>query len=278
MDKVRKGISEAAIRLSPSGGHLAAQAILTTDLVTKEVAVEFKVGRAKIRIGGMAKGSGMIHPQMATMLAFITTDAKISRSLLQKLLQGAVEESFHRITVDKDQSTNDTVLVLANGASDVEIGPNTTASKLFHEGLSAVCVTLAKMIARDGEGATRLMEIHVTGARDVASAAKIARQIAGSDLVKTAVHGGDPNVGRILGAAGAAGIAIDSKKLRLWVGPVLVAARGQIEWKGESSARKEMRKDPVTFRLDLGLGRAEATAWGCDLSKEYVKINADYRT
>ncbi len=278
MDKIRKGISEAAIRLSPSGGQSAAQAILTTDLVTKEVAVEFSVGSHKVRIGGVAKGSGMIHPNMATMLAFITTDAKISRALLKTLLQGAVDESFHRVTVDKDQSTNDTVLLLANGASDVEIRPKTRALQLFQDGLTAVCIALSRMIARDGEGATRLIEIHVTGARDVQSAAKIARQIAGSDLVKTAVHGGDPNVGRILGAAGAADVPIDEKRLRLWVGPVHLVERGQILWQRESVARKEMRKDPVLFRLDLGLGRAQATAWGCDLSKDYVKINAEYRT
>ena len=277
--KMRKGIQAAALRLSRAGSSDAAHAIMTTDLVSKEVAAEFLIAGRPVRIGAIAKGSGMIQPNMATMLAFISTDAAASASFLRTALAQAVNVSFNRITVDNEQSTNDTVLLLANGASGAPaIRPGSREAKVFQEALTAICVQLAKMIARDGEGATKLIEVNVRGARTEKDAARIALRVAGSDLMKAAVHGGDPNVGRILAAVGATPVSIRANNVSVWIGQVPMARNGSALLQNEKNGEKEMRKDPVRFMIDLGMGKASATAWGCDLSAQYVTINAKYRT
>ena len=279
MAKVQKGILEAVLRLSRSGSAAAALAIKTTDIQTKETAVEISIQGKKVRMGAIAKGSGMIDPTMATMLAFITTDATAPISYLQKTLRQAVAYSFNRITVDNEQSTNDSALLLANGASGApSIRPGTYGAKIFQNALTEVCVRLAKMIARDGEGATKLMEVRVMGARSESDAARIAKRVAGSLLVKAAVHGGDPNMGRIIAAVGTVGIPVRPDRIDVAVGNVPMARGGRLLLSNEKRAGKEMKKDSITFTIRLGMGRAAATAWGCDLSAEYVRINADYRT
>jgi glutamate N-acetyltransferase/amino-acid N-acetyltransferase len=230
----------------------------------------------------MAKGAGMIHPDMATMLAVVTTDAAVAAELCQTALWGAADQSFNRISIDGDTSTNDTVLLLANGASGVTIADDADLAA-FQAGLNHVCVELAKMIVRDGEGARRFVELTVTGARDEAEALAVARTIATSPLVKTAIAGGDPNWGRILAAAGRAGVPLDQSRLALAVR----AAGG--EWLGlvrggtpldyvEADAARVFGADEVMIRIDLGLGDASTTMWTCDLTHEYITINADYRT
>jgi glutamate N-acetyltransferase/amino-acid N-acetyltransferase len=222
----------------------------------------------------------MIHPNMATMLAVIATDARIAPDRLDRSLRGAVARSFNRVSVDGDMSTNDTVLALASGASAVEIGERESAA--FDAALAEVCVSLARQIARDGEGATRLIEIAVTGARSEAEAHRVGDAIACSPLVKTAVHGGDPNWGRILAAAGYSGAEVEPERTRLWFGggdaAIQLLERGLPAPFDRSRASALLREDPVLLRLDLGLGGGSATIWTCDLSAEYVSINADYTT
>ena len=262
-----------ALALEPHGGDAAAQAIMTTDTRPKTAAVEFAVGGATVHIGGMAKGSGMIHPNMATMLSVITTDAAIEPAALQRHLSAAVAQSFNRIDVDGDTSTNDTLLLLANGASGV-----TPPDDLFAEALRRVCVALARQVAADGEGATKLLEVWVTGAACAHDANLAARAITRSNLVKAAMHGNDPNWGRIMCAAGYSGAEFDPNSAHLTVQDVPLFAAGvplPFDAKAASSA---LRASEVRIHLDLGSGDASATAWGCDLSAEYVRINAEYTT
>jgi glutamate N-acetyltransferase/amino-acid N-acetyltransferase len=260
---------------------------MTTDTRPKVATREIEIGGQVVTISGFCKGSGMIHPNMATMLAIITTDASAAPDLLQAALRSAINHSINRVSVDGDMSTNDTALLLASGASGVALGAGELPA--FTVALTEMCVELAKQIARDGEGATRLVEIVVTGAADEGQAHTVADSIARSPLVKTAIHGGDPNWGRVLCAAGYSGAAIDPDTLSLTFGPadrpgdndspaVEVVANGLPTIYEERAAAAALRGDPVLITLDLGLGAGQATVWTCDLSAEYVEINAHYTT
>jgi glutamate N-acetyltransferase/amino-acid N-acetyltransferase len=266
---------------------------MTTDTRPKTATRQLAIDGQTVTISGFCKGAGMIHPNMATMLAVITTDAKVATAShnttsLQQLLDRAVERSFNRISVDGDTSTNDTVLLLASGASGVDLSRcDEQARARFEAALEEVCVDLAKKVARDGEGATRLVEIAVSGAASKAMAHAVANTIATSPLVKTAVHGGDPNWGRILAAAGRSGAAIDPDCITLTFGApgareVTVLRAGQPTGYEERQAAALFQEDPVVIRLDLGLepssANADVTVWTCDFSKEYVEINAHYTT
>lgn len=258
----------------------AVRAILTTDTVHKTAAADLVVRGTPVAIRGFAKGAGMIHPGMATMLAVLTTDAAVPAARLDALLRAACDRSFNRVSVDGDMSTNDTVLLLASGASGVRLAP--ADEPAFAAALLDVCVSLARQIACDGEGATRLVEITVTGAKSETDAHRVADAIANSPLFKTAVHGGDPNWGRVLAAAGASGVDFDAARAALDFGAgdgaVRVVEKGVRARYDEGEAALRLRQNPVLVRLDLGAGAAEATVWTCDLSAAYVSINADYTT
>jgi glutamate N-acetyltransferase/amino-acid N-acetyltransferase len=288
MDILRQGISPLIQSLSPTGGDAASKAIITTDLVPKAIALETEIDGRPVRIGGIAKGSGMIHPNMATMLAFVTCDAAISTSLWQQMLSRAADKTFNQITVDGDTSTNDSLFALANGesrtAAITEMGPN--AEKL-EAMLTEVCQYLAKAIARDGEGATCLVEIQVTGAPDDEGARAVARTIAGSSLVKSAIFGRDPNWGRIAGAAGRAGVKFDQNDLQISLGQYNLMEQGQplefdrvaaSNYLKAAAAGAYLQDDTVLIQVSIGNGSGVGTAWGCDLSYDYVRINADYTT
>jgi glutamate N-acetyltransferase / amino-acid N-acetyltransferase len=289
MQKLTQGITDLSLSSSVAqhGAPFAARAIMTTDTRPKVSRRQLEIGGQLVTISGFCKGSGMIHPNMATMLAIITTDAIAAPELLQAALRSAIDRSINRVSVDGDMSTNDTALLLASGAAGVTISDGELPG--FTAALTDVCVELAKQIARDGEGATRLVEITVTGALDEGQAHTVADSIARSPLVKTAVHGGDPNWGRVLCAAGYSGAAIDPDKLSLTFGPadrpgkndspaVQVVANGLPMSYDERAAAATLRGDPVLITLDLGLGDARATVWTCDFSAEYVEINAHYTT
>jgi glutamate N-acetyltransferase/amino-acid N-acetyltransferase len=279
MDKVRAGVPEAAKVLSPDGGAAAAHAIMTTDTKPKEVLVEASLGGTTVRVGGMAKGAGMIAPNLATMLAFFTSDAAIESGLLKRALREAVGESLNRITVDGDTSTNDMAVVLASGAAGASrIDAEGAAFSAFKAALVQASSRLAEMIVRDGEGATRIAEVRVEGARDVAEADRVGRTIAESPLFKTALHGGDPNWGRILAAAGRAGVDLDAGLVSIWIGDVWVAEGGAARDYDESVAHAAMVADPVRIRVHLGRGSAASVLWTCDLTRGYVDINAHYRS
>lgn len=279
-------LSASAIAHTVRGLHLnrdqaddAARAIMTTDTRPKQAAyaVTLPDGRT-IRLGGMAKGSGMIHPQMATMLAFLTTDAPLTPDHLRELLGPAVERSFNQVTVDGDTSTNDAVMLLAGGAAGgPQIEPGTSEAASVAAALETLCRDLAMQIAADGEGAQHLIEVEVTGARDDTAARRIARTIAGSSLVKTAVHGADPNWGRIAAAAGRSGEEIDTDRLNVSIGPVLVFSGAPCPF-DQAAAVRALREETVRLTLDAGIGQGSGMAWGCDLSAEYVSINSDYTT
>ncbi len=282
MDTLLAGLDPLADALSAEGGSAAATAILTTDLIDKQIALEAELGGRRVRIGGMAKGSGMIHPNMATMLGYLTCDAGVPADVWQAMVKRAVDRSFNAITVDGDTSTNDTYLAFAAG------------EPLSHEhyealetGLTAVSQHLAKAIARDGEGATCLIEVQVEGASDDAAARAIARTICGSSLVKCAVHGRDPNWGRIVAAAGRAGVPMDPDAVALWLGENQLMAAGQplpfdrpaaSAYMRERAAGAYLTDDTVLIRIQVGSGSGSGRAWGCDLSDQYVRINADYTT
>jgi glutamate N-acetyltransferase/amino-acid N-acetyltransferase len=272
MDKIRSGISQASTRLSVDGGDQASRAIMTTDTRPKVCANR----NSQFAIGGMAKGAGMIHPNMATMLSVITTDAKIAPDLLNQALRVAVGKSFNRISIDGDMSTNDTVLVLANGASGKEIGESEIGD--FTNALSAVAIDLAKQLVRDGEGATKFVEINVTGAQDESDAARVAQAIANSPLVKTALYGGDANWGRVIAAAGYSGVAVEPSKMKLWFGDVNVFANGTPTNFNEQDSTRAISGSDISIRLDLGQGTTSIIVWTCDLSHDYVTINGKYRT
>jgi len=280
MDRIEQGIRSAAASLSRQGANNAAQAIMTTDLVSKEIAVETEIDGHPVRIGAMAKGSGMIHPNMATMLSFITTDAAVDSQCLHQMLAVSTRQSFNMISVDRDTSTNDMVLILANGLAGNECIDSTSsaAGKAFQEALDFVCINLAKMIARDGEGATRLIEVQVINADSQATARTIARSITASNLTKAAVFGEDANWGRILAAAGYSGAQFDPGRVDIFLGSLQMAANGMGLDFDEERARQELHQDPVIIRVDMKAGQERATAWGCDLTYDYVRINAAYRT
>lgn len=278
VEKIVAAIPQLVAGLSPAGGGTAAQAIMTTDTVAKEFAVELTINGQPVRIGGMAKGSGMIQPNMATMLAVVTTDAAILPGLLRQALTAATSVSFNRITVDGDTSTNDSLFVLANGASGVKIEEPGVAYELFQAALTHVCTELAKMIVRDGEGATKLVTIKVTGARDEGQAEQAGRAVANSNLVKTAFFGEDANWGRILAAVGYSGIDFAPEQIRIALGDLPVFTDGSGLPFDEERAAKILAEPEITVHIELGQGTAEATLWTCDLSYEYVKINGSYRT
>jgi len=279
MDRVLSGVRRAVAELSEDGGHDAVTAIMTTDIVAKEAAVTVELGGVRITIGGMAKGSGMIHPNMATMLCFITTDAAIDSVWLHKALTAAVERTFNMITVDGDTSTNDMVVALANGASGNRVinGENLDYA-VFTTALEAVCRKLAVAIAADGEGATRLMEVRVQGAATQRDARLVARAVASSSLVKAAVFGKDANWGRIICAAGYSGASFEPDAVDIYVGDMQVAKNGGGLPFSEEQAAEELAGDQVTFTIDLHNGDSCATAWGCDMTYDYVRINGSYRT
>jgi glutamate N-acetyltransferase/amino-acid N-acetyltransferase len=277
MAKIEAGIQGAAKILSAENGMLATGAIMTTDLAPKHLAVQVELPGGTVTVGGMAKGSGMIHPNMATMLGVLTTDAAVAAGVLAGVLKTAVNLSFNRITVDGDTSTNDTVILLANGASSVAVGDDGLAT--FQGAVTAVCTELAKMIVRDGEGASKFVEIRVSGAKTEADAHQIANTIATSPLVKTAFAGGDPNWGRILAAAGRAGVMFDQHECALWIGDGLqLLAKGTPMAFDEGAATAVFAQSDINLHLSVGTGAGEATVWTCDLTHDYVTINADYRT
>jgi len=284
MDTLQAGLDPlvAALASDQAAGDAAARAILTTDLVDKQIALEADLGGRRVRIGGMAKGSGMIHPDMATMLGYLSCDAGVPAQAWQAMVSRAVDRSFNAITVDGDTSTNDTFLAFAAGEP---LSPEHWDT--LEAGLTAVSQHLARAIARDGEGATCLIEVQVQGAGSDAEARTIARTVCGSSLVKCAVHGRDPNWGRIVAAAGRAGVAMDPAAVALWLGPHQLMDGGQPLPFDRPAASAYLRNRPsgayliddtAEIRLRVGTGSGQGVAWGCDLSDQYVRINADYTT
>ncbi len=275
MERIRDGIRK--ITLTREGGHELARAMLTTDTFAKEIAVFVEAKPSGFTIGGVAKGAGMIHPDMATMLCFLTTDAAVDADFLQVALQRAVDASFNMITVDGDTSPSDTVVLLANGLAQTET-INDRNGEAFQEALDEVCLYLAKCVARDGEGATKLIEVAVEGALTEAEARLAARTIAGSPLVKAAIHGNDPNWGRIVAALGRSGAEVAETKLNVYLNNVCVMKQGCPMPFDKQKVSASLGDKEVFLRLTLNLGESKATAWGCDLSEEYVTINSDYTT
>lgn len=284
-DPLTKGVKAAAAELKADleHGHDAALAIMTTDTFSKEIAVEFEIQGKKVTMGGMAKGSGMIHPNMATLLGFITCDAAIQREALTVALKQAADKSFNMITIDGDTSTNDSLIILCNGEAGHEpIESGSADYKLFSQALEKVCISLAKMLAKDGEGATKLLEVEVKNARNARAAMKIAKSIAGSSLVKSAFFGEDANWGRIICAVGYSGADFNPAR----VGLVLESAAGSEEVMAEGAglvfneenAAKILAEKEIRIIVDMHDGAFKAVAWGCDLTYDYVKINGSYRT
>jgi glutamate N-acetyltransferase/amino-acid N-acetyltransferase len=276
MDKIRDGIER--ISLAENGGHDFARAIMTTDTHPKEIAVRFRANRHDYVIAGCAKGAGMIHPDMATMFCFLTTDAPVQQRFLRRALEDAVADSLNMISVDGDTSTSDTTAILANGAAG---GPLIDASNSgaapFQAALRHVCIALAKMLARDGEGAEKLIEVQIEGAASDRDARAAARTVTASPLVKSAVHGNDPNWGRVLMAVGRSGARINVDRAAVWLGAISVFNGAPVKF-DERAASRYLRNENVIIRIHLGAGEAAATAWGCDLTPEYVHINSDYTT
>ncbi len=280
MEEITAGIEAVSLLLTREGGDAAAEAILTTDTFIKQLAVGTTVGGVPVTLGGMAKGSGMIAPNMATMLAFLSTDAAIAPDLLQRSLKRAVDRSFNRITVDGDTSTNDMAVVLANGLAGNPLltGEGDPGYAEFSAALEHLLVRLSKMIVVDGEGATKFVEIAVAGARSEGDAVKAARAVATSTLVKTAINGEDANWGRILAAVGNAGIDFRPEETEILIGHVPILRKNYRIDFSEDDAAEVLREKDITIRIQLNGGAGTATVWTCDLSKEYVAINANYRT
>ncbi|MDO5424800.1 MAG: bifunctional glutamate N-acetyltransferase/amino-acid acetyltransferase ArgJ [Eubacteriales bacterium] len=285
IDLIKKGVETMVPMLSDStqAGTLAAEAIMTTDTVKKEVAVELTLGGKTVTIGGMCKGSGMIHPNMCTMLGFVTTDAAISKEMLQKALSADIQDTFNMISVDGDTSTNDTVLLLANGmAGNPEITEENEDYQAFAKALNYVNTILAKKMAGDGEGATALFECKVVNAASKAEAKILAKSVITSSLTKAAIFGHDANWGRILCALGYSGVQFDPEKVDLYfesaAGKIQIIENGVDTGYSEEEATKILSEKEVTAIADMKMGEAAATAWGCDLTYDYVKINADYRS
>ncbi len=279
MGKIRTGIDNACASLSPTGSSDAAAAIMTTDTVPKAAVRTLDVEGHTVTVGGICKGSGMIAPKLATMLAFLTTDAQVAGTDLQDLLAATAERTFNRVTVDSDTSTSDTVVVLANGASGAPaLTPGTAAWELFAEAFAAVAGELARAIAADGEGATKFVTVQVTWAATETDADRVARVVAESPLVKTAIFGGDPNWGRIAAAAGRSGVSFDPHELRIFAGDVLLFSDCQPADYDLKAAEAAFREKAVTITVELGAGEARAEVYTCDLTYDYVRINAEYTT
>ena len=283
LEPIKNGMPELVKGLSCDNGLSAAQAIMTTDTVHKEIAVEFKIGDKTCRLGGIAKGSGMIHPNMATMLVFLTSDVKISKAMLQKALSGDIADTFNMISIDGDTSTNDMVVILANGkAENEEITAEGEDFDIFMKALNTVTVHLCRMIAGDGEGATKLLECKVSGAADKETAKTVAKSVICSSLLKAAMFGADANWGRVLCAIGYSGAAVDINKIDVSFksakGEIAVCKMGSgIEF-SEEKAKEILLESEIEILVNLNSGEASSTAWGCDLTYDYVKINGDYRT
>ncbi|WP_223589872.1 bifunctional ornithine acetyltransferase/N-acetylglutamate synthase [Neobacillus bataviensis] len=278
MDKVNSGIKQILDKENENELFFK-QAILTTDTCIKQIAVQLQIDGKTISIGGAAKGSGMIHPNMATMLGFVTTDANIAHEDLLFALKDVTNQTFNMITVDGDTSTNDMVLVMANGlAENKQLTKDHPDWEVFKEGLKIVCESLAKKIARDGEGATKLVEVQVNGAFNVAEASAVGKSIISSNLVKTAIYGTDPNWGRIVTAAGYSGVPLEPNKLKVSIGTYTVFENGLPSSFVEEDVKQYLEQENVKIYIDLNQGDSSATAWGCDLTYDYVKINASYRT
>jgi glutamate N-acetyltransferase/amino-acid N-acetyltransferase len=280
IEKVVAGIPLAAANLSREGGRLAARAIMTTDTMPKEAAIELDIGDVPVRIGAIAKGSGMIRPDMATMLCFISTDADIEPPALRRALRHAVSASFNCITVDGDMSTNDTVLALANGlAGNPTLRSRSRAFDTFVEGLTEVCLRMAKALVLDGEGATKFITIRVLGAASKEDAVKVGFAIGNSPLVKTAFYGCDPNWGRIICAAGYSGVAIDESLVIIAINDAVLFDTGRVMPIDYAEMRKKLARDKnITVEISLGMGQAETTIYTTDMSHEYIRINAEYTT
>jgi glutamate N-acetyltransferase/amino-acid N-acetyltransferase len=279
MDRIEKGVAGCIPLLSVGGGHDAALAIMTTDTVHKELAIEVPLSGGTVRIGAICKGAGMICPDMATMLCTVTTDAKIADDALAPLLREATEKSFNRVCIDNDMSTNDTVLCLANGmAGGAPLQPGTEDYDTFAAALTHVCQQMAHKLVKDGEGVTKFVEIDVAGTVNDADAKKIAKSIAQSMLVKTAFHGEDPNWGRIACAAGYAGVNFEQYNLCVWLDDVMVVEDGLPTGYEEADAAAVMKRPEYTVRVRVGDGPGACIYWTSDLSREYVSINADYRS
>lgn len=278
MDKIIKGINHIVDSIEDGNDLATAQAIMTTDTFPKLFNKTFLIDGKEVSIGGIAKGSGMIHPNMATMLAFITTDAKIEKSTLQKLLKNVTDLTFNKIVVDGDTSTNDMVLILANGASNVEIIDETENYKIFEKNLYELLKKLSIDIVKDGEGATKLVEINVEGALSNTDADKAARQIALSPLVKTAIHGEDANWGRIIAAVGYSGIEFNPDLFELEINEVPILKQNYEVTLPNELANQTLKSSEVKIRVNLNAGNGKATIWTCDFSEEYVKINGSYRS
>ena len=268
------------VALSGDGGHDFARSIMTTDTRYKDLAVSVDIGGRKVTVGGAAKGVGMIHPNMATMLAFVATDAPVEQSFLQAALSRAVDTSFNMCSVDGDQSTNDTCLVLANGqAGGAEVVAGTPEAEAFEEALTFVCVSLAKQMVRDGEGAKKLIEVTVNEAASQSDARKAAREISTSSLVKAMVHGNDPNWGRLMMALGKSGADMDESKIQIYINDIQIVDEGKsIPFHLDSVVSAMASSPDVRFGVNLNMGDASATAWGCDLTEEYVTFNSAYST
>lgn len=278
MEKLLSGIDNIVPNLSANGGLDAAEAIMTTDKKKKSFAVEVELSKGKITIGAICKGSGMIMPNMATMLAFITTDAKIESDHLQKMLIHSVKNSFNKITVDGDTSTNDMVVLLANGVTSISIIPNSSDSILFREALTALCVEMAKSIVSDGEGATKLVEIKVQGAHSEEDADLVGKAVANSSLVKTAIHGEDANWGRIMSAVGNSGAEIEPNKMSIYFNNLPVVLPDYNIVLDEALAKQVLSNKEFEIKINLNGGKFSTSWWTCDFSIDYVKINASYRT
>ena len=285
IDRIKNGVKMMAPKLDGSleAGTEAAKAIMTTDTKKKEVAVQIEIGGKTVTVGGMCKGSGMIHPNMCTMLGFVTTDAKISKKMLQEALSEDVKDTYNMVSVDGDTSTNDTVLLLANGlAENPEITEKGEDYEIFKAALNYINTTLAKKIAGDGEGATALFEVKIIGAESKEQAVTLSKSVVTSSLTKAAIYGHDVNWGRILCAMGYSGAKFDPEKVDLFfeskAGKIQIIENGVAVDYSEEEATKILSEEAVTAIADVKMGDATATAWGCDLTYDYIKINADYRS
>ncbi len=282
MRRMARGIEQAAAGRGPEEGRAAAEAIMTTDTRRKHAAVRVELPEGAVTLGGIAKGAGMIHPNLATMLAVITTDAGLPLGTLGDMLADSAGRSFNRISVDGDTSTNDSLLLLANGSSGIRLETD-GARRAFKRALDRLCLELAQAIVRDAEGATKFIHLHITGAKTQADALEVGRAIVTSPLVKTALAGGDPNWGRILAAAGRSGVLLEADRLSLWAGAegrsdLQLAAGGAAVEADRRRASAIFAAPELSLRLDLGKGAAAARLWTCDLTTAYVRINSEYHT
>ncbi len=278
MHILKTGIETIVNQLTDDGGIKAAKAIMTTDLIEKTFAVKVQLSSGEITIGGIAKGSGMIMPNMATMLSFISTDAQIDTPLLKKMLLQSVNNSFNKISVDGDTSTNDMVVLMANGMSKIEIEENSKDAELFLEALQAITIEMAKMIVVDGEGASKLVTVAITGCKTDEDANLIAQTICNSPLVKTAIYGSDANWGRILSAAGRSGVDLDPSKVEIKFDDMLILGKDYQHNFDEEEATTVLSKDEITISVNLNAGMGKSTWWTCDFTEKYIEINASYRT